>query len=269
MDMDFEHIRIEQDGRVAVLTLNRPESGNTVSEPAVIDELERGVHSLQSGGETSVIIITGRDKIFSAGGNVKAMRDRSGMFAGEPVTVYENYRNSVQRITRLMAGLDLVTIAAVNGHAIGAGCDLAVMCDLRIAAKKARFSQAFVNLGIVPGDGGAWFLARAVPRHVAAELIFTGKRIDGEEAYRLGLVNEVVEDDELLDRARALAAEIASKPPVALRLSKRLLNRASEVSLSEFLDISAAYQSFLHQTEDHHEAVAALLEKRPAEFKGR
>ena len=104
---------------------------------------------------------------------------------------------------------------------------------------------------------------------MAAELIFTGKRIDGEEAYRLGLVNEVVEDDELLDRARALAAEIASKPPVALRLSKRLLNRASEVSLSEFLDISAAYQSFLHQTEDHHEAVAALLEKRPAEFKGR
>ena len=113
------------------------------------------------------------------------------------------------------------------------------------------------------------FPARAVPRHVAAELVFTGKRIDGEEAFRLGLVNEVVEDDELLDRARDLAADIASKPPAALRLSKRLLNRASEVSLSEFLDISAAYQSFLHQTEDHHEALAALFEKRPGEFKGR
>lgn len=267
--MDFEYIRIDQVGRVAVLTLNRPESGNTVTEPAMIDELERGVGGLQSGGETSVMIVTGRDKIFSAGGDVKAMRDRTGMFAGEPVEVYENYRNSVQRITRLMAGLDLVTIAAVNGHAIGAGCDLAVMCDLRIAAKKARFSQAFVNLGLVPGDGGAWFLARAVPRHVAAELVFTGKRIDGEEAFRLGLVNEVVEDDELLDRARELAAEIASKPPAALRLSKRLLNRASEVSLPEFLDISAAYQSFLHQTEDHHEALAALFEKRPGKFKGR
>ncbi len=267
--MDFETIRIEQEGRVAVLTLNRPESGNTVTDPAMIDELERGVGSLCSGGETSVMIVTGRDKIFSAGGDVKAMRDRTGMFAGEPVEVYENYRNSVQRITRLMAGLDLVTIAAVNGHAIGAGCDLAVMCDLRIAAKKARFSQAFVNLGLVPGDGGAWFLARAVPRHVAAELVFTGKTIDGEEAYRLGLVNEVVEDDELLDRARDLAADIARKPPAALRLSKRLLNRASEVSLAEFLDISAAYQSFLHQTEDHHEALAALFEKRPGEFTGR
>ncbi len=175
----------------------------------------------------------------------------------------------MQRFTRLWAGLDLVTIAAVNGHAIGAGCDLAVMCDLRIAAKNARFSQAFVNFGLVPGDGGAWFLARAVPRHVAAELVFTGKRIDGEAAYRLGLVNEVVENDALLDRARALAADIASKPPAALRLTKRLLNRASEVSLSEFLDISAAYQSFLHQTEDHHEALAAHFEKRPAEFKGR
>ena len=267
--MDPENIRIERDGRLAVVTLDEPESGNTISELAAIEELERGISQLDSEGETSVLILTGRDRIFSAGGNVHAMRERQGMFAGEAIELYENYRDSVQRITRLMAGLDLVTIAAVNGAAIGAGCDLTLMCDLRLAAKSARFGAPFVNLGLVPGDGGAWFLSRILPRHFAAELLFTGRTIDAEEAYRMGLVNGVVEDDELLRRARELASEIARKPPLALRLTKRLFNRATEVSLEDFLDRSATYQAMLHGTQDHREALSAFFDKRRGSFEGR
>jgi enoyl-CoA hydratase/carnithine racemase len=142
------------------------------------------------------------------------------------------------------------------------------MCDLRIAARSARFGQTFVNVGLIPGDGGAWFLARAVPRHIAADLIFTGRLIDAEEAASVGLINEVVDDAQLMGRARRLAELIAAKPPLALRQAKRLLNRAYESTLSDFLDLSAAYQAMLHQTADHGEALAAYFEKRTGVFKG-
>jgi len=266
--MNYQDIEVEQAGRVAVVTLDKPEAGNTLSDSTTIEELEAAIGAIQASGEASVLILTGRGSIFSAGGNLKAMRARSGMFAGQPADLYENYRNGVQRITRLMANLDLVTIAAVNGAAIGAGCDLALMCDLRFAARKARFGQAFVNFGIIPGDGGAWFLARTVGRHLAADLIFTGRIVDAAEAERMGLVNEVVEDEQLLARVREVAEAIAAKPPLALRLSKRLLNRALELSLPDFLELSASYQALLHSTQDHQEALAAYFEKRPGVYSG-
>jgi enoyl-CoA hydratase/carnithine racemase len=266
--MDYQDIQIESLDRVAVVTLQKPEAGNTISDARTLDELEDAFGRLQASAGVSVVILTGSKDIFSAGGNLKAMRDRSGMFAGQPAELYENYRTGVQRITRLMASLDLVTIAAVNGAAIGAGCDLALMCDLRIAARKARFGQAFINFGIIPGDGGAWFLARTVPHHIAAELVFTGRIVDADEAGRMGLVNEVVADDQLMPRARELAAEIAAKPPLALRLTKRLLNRALELPLSDFMDLSASYQALLHPTRDHQEALEAFFEKRPGVYRG-
>jgi enoyl-CoA hydratase/carnithine racemase len=264
----FQDIRVERRDRVATLALIKPETGNTVSEARTVDELERALRGLESSGDVSVVILTGSGRIFSAGGNVKAMRDRAGMFAGAPHEIYANYRNAVQRVTRLMTGLSLVTLAAVNGAAIGAGCDLALMCDLRIAARSATFGQAFVNLGLIPGDGGAWFLARSVPRHVAAELIFSGRTISAEEASRLGMVSEVVDDEQLLARAHAMAAVIAAKPPLALRLGKRLLNQAYTQSLPDFLETCAAYQSMLHQSADHHEALAAFFEKRAGHYQG-
>ncbi len=266
---EYQDISVAVEGRVAVLTLQKPETGNTVSEARTIDELEDAIGGLQGGGDVAVLILTGSGKIFSAGGNVKAMRQRSGMFAGQPAEIERNYRRGVQRITRLMAGLDLVTIAAVNGAAIGAGCDLALMCDLRIAGRRARFGQGFINVGLIPGDGGAWFLARTVPHHVAADLILTGRIVGADEAARLGLVNEVVDDEALLPRARELAAEIAAKPPLALRLSKRLLNRAHELPLTEFLELCAGYQALLHVTADHQEALDAFFEKRPGVYHGR
>ena len=142
------------------------------------------------------------------------------------------------------------------------------MCDLRIAARRARFGQGFVNLGLIPGDGGAWFLTRAVPRHIAADLIFSGRMVGAEEAQQMGLVNEVVDDEQLLPRAREIAATIASKPPLALKMSKRLLNKAYEQSLPDFLDTCASYQSLLHRTADHREALAAFFEKRPGKYQG-
>lgn len=264
----WQDIRVETQGRVATLTLIKPETGNTVSEARTVDELERALRGLDSSGEVSVIILTGSGRIFSAGGNVKAMRDRAGMFAGAPPEIYANYRNAVQRVTRLMTDLSLVTLAAVNGAAIGAGCDLALMCDVRIAARRATFGQAFVNLGLIPGDGGAWFLARSVPRHVAADLIFSGRTVTAEEAARMGLVNAVVDDEQLLARAHEMAAAIAAKPPLALRLGKRLLNQAYALSLPDFLETCAAYQSMLHHTDDHHEALAAFFEKRAGDYHG-
>lgn len=267
--MDYQDIHVSVQDGVAILTLQKPEAGNTISDARTIEELEHAIGDLQTAAGVSVLILTGSEKIFSAGGNLKAMRARAGMFAGQPVDLYRNYRNGVQRITELMASLDIVTIAAVNGAAIGAGCDLALMCDLRIAGRKARFGQAFINFGIIPGDGGAWFLARAVPHHLAAELLFTGRIIDAAEAERMGLVNEVVEDDQLLARALEVAAEIAAKPPLALRLSKRLLNRALALSLPDFLELSASYQALLHPTQDHEEALTAFFEKRPGVYRGK
>jgi enoyl-CoA hydratase/carnithine racemase len=251
-----------------VVSLTRPEEGNTISDARTIEELEDALGQKQAEGEVSVLILTGRGRIFSAGGNLKAMRERSGMFAGEPVELMENYRRGVQRVTRLMAGLDLVTVAAVNGAAIGAGCDLALMCDLRIAGRSASFGQAFVNMGLIPGDGGAWFLARALPHHLAADLVLTGRTVGAEEAARMGLVNEVIEDDCLMRRALELAEQIAGRPPLALRLSKRLLGRARELALSDFLELSAGYQALLHPTADHREALAAFFEKRPGDYRG-
>lgn len=264
----FEDIRVETQDRVATLTLIKPDSGNTLSEARTVDELERALRGLEASGDIAVVILTGSGRIFSAGGNVKAMRDRAGMFAGAPHEIYANYRNAVQRLTRLMTDLSLMTLAAVNGAAIGAGCDLALMCDMRLAARRATFGQAFVNLGLIPGDGGAWFLARAVPRHVAADLILSGRTVSAEEAGRLGLVNEVVDDEQLLTRAHEIAALIAAKPPLALRLGKRLLNQAYAQSLPDFLETCAAYQSLLHHSADHHEALAAFFEKRTGQYHG-
>jgi enoyl-CoA hydratase/carnithine racemase len=264
----YQDIRVDVDGRVAVVTLIRPETGNTVSGAGTVAELEHAVRGLDEAGEVSVLIVTGSGRFFSAGGDVKAMRDRAGMFAGTPHDVFTSYGRAVQRLTRLMAGAGLVTIAAVNGAALGAGCDLALMCDLRLAGRSATFGQAFVNLGLVPGDGGAWFLARAVPRHVAADLVFTGRTLSAAAALRLGLLNELVEDEQLLSRAREIAAGLAAKPPLAVRLGKRLLNHAYELALPEFLDQCAAFQALLHHSADHREALAAFFEKRPGNYAG-
>ncbi|MFZ4111366.1 MAG: enoyl-CoA hydratase-related protein, partial [Polymorphobacter sp.] len=217
----------------------------------------------------SAFILTAEGRAFSAGGNLKAMQDKTGIGPGnQPADTHDTYRRGVQRITRALMDCEVPGIAAVNGHAVGLGCDLACLCDMRIAAQSALFSCSFIKVGLVPGDGGAWSLARVVGYTTAAELFFTGDRFDAARAKDIGLVSRVVPDADLLATALELAQRIAANPARALRLTKRLLREAQTARMSEILELSAAYQALVHETADHKEAVAALLEKRSAIFTG-
>ncbi len=260
--MEYTQLEVRVDGGVAWVTMNRPEIRNAMTGPEMIDELEHAFLAAGRDPGVSVLVLTGADPAFSAGGNVKDMRDGTGLFAGTPDEIAEGYRASVQRLPRALASLDVATIAAVNGPAVGAGCDMTLMCDIRIASERARFGETFVNLGIVAGDGGSWFLPRVVGAQRAAELTFTGRVFDAEEALAIGLVLEVVSHESLLERVGALAAEIAGKPPHAVRLAKRLLRHSQRMGLDEFLDFTASLQAISHHTEDYKAAVEAFFEKR-------
>src|SRR5690606_13258657 len=179
-----------------------------------------------------------------------------------------NYRDGIQRLPLAFQQLEVPVIAAVNGPAVGAGCDLACMCDIRIASQTARFAESFVRVGLVPGDGGAWLLPRVIGWPRATELALTGRMIDAAAALDWGLVTKVVEPDELMPAARALADEIAANPPRAVRLTKRLLREAQDASLGTVLNLSAALQAVVHETRDHEEAVDAFLERRKPNFTG-
>lgn len=265
-------LRIEQEGHVQTWTIDLPEQRNPITGLDVIEALEAAVSAANDAaqdGSLRVVILTGAGSAFSAGGNIKAMRDGEPPFGGPVHGSREGYRRGVQRIPAAMARLEVPVIAAVNGPAVGAGCDLAVMCDLRVASTTAFFAESFVQLGIIPGDGGAWLLTRLVGPARAAEMALTGDRVDAETALAWGLVNAVVEPDELLDAARALADRVAKNPPYAVRMAKALLKDAPEVPLRASLETAAAMQAVAHTTEDHREAVAAFLEKRPGTFTGR
>jgi enoyl-CoA hydratase/carnithine racemase len=216
----------------------------------------------------NVLIITAKDPAFSAGGNIKDMAAKKGMFSGTPAQLMENYRKNIQRIPLAVHEVAVPTIAAVNGPAIGAGCDLALMCDMRIASERAKFGETFLSVGLIPGDGGAYFLPRVVGMARACEMTFTGEVIDASKALDVGLVNDMVAHDNLMSAALELAEKIASKPPGALRMAKRLLYAGQTITLRQLLDQSAACQALCHHTEDHMEALAAMFEKRQPMFKG-
>jgi len=265
----MEHVTYDSEGRIATLTLARPDIRNAITSPEMLDEFTAALRHADADPDVGILIITGEGPAFSAGGNIKDMRAGVGLFEGSPDEISEKYRASIQQIPRLMLATDLVTIAAVNGAAVGAGFDIALMCDMRIGSSDARFAHTFIDLGIIPGDGGAWFLPRVVGWQRAAELAFTARIVTAEEAVEMGILLEVVEPDQLLNRALVIAEQIAAKPPHSVRLTKRLLRHARSMELDGFLDISAALQSVSHHTEDHREALDALFEKRPGDFKGR
>ena len=203
------------------LTLNAPGERNALSSQAQWDAVVQACEQVQRDQSVKVVILTGAGSAFCAGGNVKDFRDKRGLAAGGGMAVRENYRNGIQRIPLAFYRLDVPTIAAVNGPAIGAGCDLACMADIRIASDKASFAESFVKLGQIPGDGGAWLLQRVVGYAKAAEMSFTGDLLDAQQALAIGLVSKVVPAASLLDEARALAERMAANPGQALRMTKR------------------------------------------------
>ena len=266
--MKFNEILFEIKGRISILTLNRPEVRNTISNIDIIEEIETACRMVNDDMGVNVLIITAKDPAFSAGGNIKDMAGRKGMFGGSPARIMENYRKNIQRIPLAVHEVAVPTIAAVNGPAIGAGCDLALMCDMRIASERAAFGETFLIVGLIPGDGGAYFLPRVVGMARACEMTFTGEVVNAEKAAAIGLVNEVVPHDQLMEKTLELAEKIAAKPPQALRMAKRLLYAGQTMSLRQLLDASAANQALCHASRDHMEALSAIFEKRKPVFTG-
>ena len=261
-------LTLEKRGHVAILTLNRPESLNALGAPGDGDAVAATCEEVNGDLDVRCVVLTGAGRAFSAGGDVKAMKAREGAFAGSGVAIRDGYRRNIHRIVRSIYGLEVPAIAAVNGAAIGLGCDVACMADIRICADNARFGVTFLKLGLIPGDGGAWLLPRTIGMSRAAEMLFTGDVIDAQTAVAWGLVSRAVPAETLLDEAVALANRIAAQPPHALRLAKSLLRQGQSASYDTIMEMSAAAQAISHLTEDHMEGVDALLEKRAPVFKG-
>lgn len=260
---------VKRDGAVVTATLNRPTLRNAISTQEDILAIEQFCADVAADPSVRAVILTGAGSAFCAGGNVKDMQSRSGMFAGSPYTMRNSYRSGIQRIPMALYELEVPVIAAINGPAIGAGLDLACMCDIRIASANARFAESFVKLGIVPGDGGAWLLPRVIGMARASLMTLTGDMIDARAARDYGLVSEVVPLADLLDAARAIASRVAANPGHATRMAKRLLREGQDMKLASLLELSAAYQALAHHTDDHAEAVTAMLEKRPPVLENR
>lgn len=255
--------------RIAVLTLQRHDVRNALTGTALIDDIVQTVNWANVQSDISVLVITGEGTAFCSGGNVKEMQSQSGSFGGSPIEIQDHYRRGIQQIPLALHSAEIPVIAAVNGPAIGAGFDLACMCDIRIASTKAQVGETFINLGITPGDGGAWFMQRLLGYQRAAELTFTGRVVKADEALRLGIFLEVVEPEALMPRVMELAGQIAAKPPLTLRLTKRMMKLAQRIELPDFLDLCACFQTMAHHTEDHLEAVNAFLQKRPPFYQGK
>ena len=275
----FETILYEKKDHIATLTLNQPEKRNPLGGKS-IDEFVSAMEEFHRDDDAKVLVLTGAGKSFCAGGDVKSMaqRDGSGKSSGadgesgshsDPFVQREHYRRGIQRIPRAFATLDKPVIAAINGAAVGAGCDLCLMSDIRIAGEHAKFGEIFCKVGLAPGDGGGYFLPRIVGIEKACELTFTGDIINAEEALRIGMVSRVVPNDELLPTTYELAGRIASGPTLALKMAKAAIYGGLNQTLDQHLDMMALMQAMLHGTEDHREGVRAFAEKRPPQFKGR
>ncbi|HZV48760.1 MAG TPA: enoyl-CoA hydratase-related protein [Candidatus Dormibacteraeota bacterium] len=257
--MEYEHILVERDGPVGVITLNRPRVLNALS-PELIAELGHALDRLDADPGVGAAVLTGGEKVFAAGADIADMAERTAVDQ-----LLRDQTGRWQAVTAFTKPL----VAAVNGYALGGGCELALMCDLIVAGDTARFGQPEINLGIIPGAGGTQRWPRTVGKYVAMEINLLGQPIDARRAYRLGLVNRVVPAEVTVAVAVDLARQLAARAPLALRLAKEAVNRALETPLSEGLAAERKSFYFLFATEDQKEGMRAFLEKRRPEFKGR
>jgi 2-(1,2-epoxy-1,2-dihydrophenyl)acetyl-CoA isomerase len=255
-------VRVEQADSIATLTLNRPEARNAL-DLAMREELEAALRSLEAEGHVRVLVLRGAGEHFCAGGDVKFMQARR-MSAAEG----EQRVEAMNRAILALARFRTPTIAMVDGFAVGAGCNLALACDLVIASDRARFGEVFARIGLVPDGGGTWLLPRRVGLARAKELVFTADTIPAAEAERIGLINRVVPAAELAAQALALARRIAGGPPRALAMAKSLLTRGLSLDLETSLSWEALAQGMMIESEDHREGLAAFFEKRSPRFTG-
>ena len=259
---------LEKDGTIARLTINRPEARNPLGRAGDGELFEAAANEINGDKTLRCVIMTGAGKAFSAGGDLKGMRERSGDFGGSALELRDHYRDSIHRIISSLWSIEVPMVGAINGPAIGLGNDVASLCDIRIAAESAKFGATFLKLGLLPGDGGAWLLPRHIGWSRAAQLFYTADIIDAKTACEWGLVSEVVPNDELMDAVQALAERICVQPPQALRMTKKLMRDGSMASFEAIMEMSAALQVILQNTDDHKEAVDAFFEKRTPEFVG-
>lgn len=255
-------LRIEQTTRVQTWIIDEPDSANAITGSEFIDAFDDAVDNVNADLDIAAVILTGAGRFFSSGGNIREMRTKTGVFGADPVSQRSGYAAGIQRIPRAMQRCEVPVIAAVNGAAIGAGCDLAAMCDLRIASEEAFFAESFVQIGLIPGDGGSWFLPRVIGPARAAEMTFTGDRIDAETALNWGLVSAVIAPTELMATARNLAERIAKNPVHAVRMAKRLLLESRTAGLDSVLNLAAAMQPLAHHHPDHLARVAELDDRK-------
>jgi enoyl-CoA hydratase/carnithine racemase len=262
--MAEESILLKKDGHIATITLNRPEKLNALDWPAQ-RLFGQKLDEVSEDSEIRVLIITGEGRAFCAGGDVSAQKARIGMNIAEKRAGGKMLAKNPLKIRKM----SIPVIAMVNGVAVGAGCNLALACDIIIASEKARFSQAFVKIGLVQDYGGSYLLSRLVGTKKACELVFTGDMIDAKEAFRIGMVNRVVPADELESTTMEMADKIAGRAPIAVSIAKRSIYDGFEIfDLEDALEYELYTQGFCTSTEDHREGTTAFLEKREPKFKG-
>jgi 2-(1,2-epoxy-1,2-dihydrophenyl)acetyl-CoA isomerase len=249
------------------VTLNRPHCSNAFSDD-MISGLCHLLREADWDDDVRVIILTGAGKTFCAGGDVKAMEEKTGMFAGDPEELRRRYTRGIQQIPLTIEALHTPIIAMVNGPAIGAGCDLACMCDIRMGCRQSRFGETFAKLALVPGDGGTFFLQRVIGYAKAMELTLTGRIITAEEALTIGLLNGLVEADALKEETKKLALSIAANSPVAVSMIKKAIRQARTAEISGHLDLLAAFQGITQRTDDHFRRVRALQKKHKVDTNG-
>lgn len=249
------------------VSLNNPDQMNAITTK-MIDSLVEVLSYADFDKTIKVIVLTGNGKNFCAGGDIKAMEEKSGMFAGESNELRARYQHGIQRIPLCIESVSTPIIAMVNGAAVGAGCDLSMMCDLRIGSEKTRFAETFTRMGLVPGDGGTFFLQRVVGYAKAMEMFLMAKPFEGFKAKEFGLLNFLVDEASLIDETIKLADAVASQAPVAQKLTKKAMKISYLHDLQSSLDVLASFQGISQRTADHFEAIKSFKEKRTPNFLG-
>ena len=266
--MSYENIIVERDGRIGKLILNRPNKLNAITD-FMEEEMGMAIRELGDDDSVGVVVLTGAGRAFSAGADVSELPGAQSNGRGEsPEQKRRNFRKAMNIVLGVHK-MEKPVIGMINGVAAGAGFDLACACDLRVGTPKSRFLAAFIRVGLFPGWGGMWLYAKTLGIPKAAELVFTGDFLEADDAYRLGMLNKLVPEEDLEATTMEMARKIADGPPVALRLSKLMLYKALNMDLETAMQMSAALETITLTSEDHSEGVAAFKDKRKPSYQGR